>query len=104
MRCGLIAHKVEDLPHMRNWRSMRQVSAMREVHCQHSVAGIEKGEIACLVHRRSGKRLDIGVLGAEKRTSAITRDVLDRVRILLAAVIASAWIAFGVFVGQDRAK
>ena len=83
---------------------MRQVAAVREVHRQHRVAGIEEGEIARLVHRRAGQRLHVGVLGAEQRAGAIAREVLDRVGELLAAVVAPAGIALGVLVGQHRAE
>ena len=77
---------------------------MRKIHRQHRVAGIEEGEIARLVHRRAGKRLDVGVFGAEERAGAVAREVLDAVGEFLPAVIAPARIAFRVFVGQHRTE
>ena len=44
LRRGLVAHEVEDLANVGNRRSMRQVTAVRKIHRQHRVAGIEEGE------------------------------------------------------------
>ncbi len=46
----------------------------------------------------------ICVFGSEERAGAITRDILDYVRIFLAAVIASTRISFRILVGKDRSK
>ena len=43
------------------------------------------------------------MLGAEKRLSAIDRQLLGNIHEFAAAVVALARIAFGIFVGQHRA-
>ena len=70
------------------------MAAVGKVHGQHRVAGIEEGEIARLVHRRAGKRLDVGVRSAKQRAGAVACDIFDRVGILLSSVTAPARIAF----------
>ena len=47
--------------------------------------------------------LHVGVVGAEERGEATSREVLDLVDDLVAAVVAASGIALGVLVGEDRA-
>ena len=49
-------------------------------------------------------RLHVGVLGAEELLGAVAGQVLHHVHELAAAVVALAGIAFGVLVGEDRAR
>jgi hypothetical protein len=45
-------------------------------------------------------RLDVGVTGAEQLAGAVDGQLLDHVDVLAATVVALAWVAFGVLVGQ----
>src|SRR4051812_12354302 len=60
------------------------------------------------VRRRSRERLDVGVpffgLELEKLERALDREELDLVSDLIAAVIALAWVALGVFVSELGAE
>ena len=49
-------------------------------------------------------RLHVGVLRAEELLRPISRQVLDDIRILAAAVVPLARISFGVLVGEHRAR
>ena len=84
--------------------SVREVAAVREVQAQDGVAGLDDGRIGRHVGRRAGVRLHVGVLGAEELLGAIARQVLHHVGELASAVVALAGIAFGVLVGEDRAR
>src|SRR3546814_13148831 len=52
---------------------------------------------------RAGVRLDIGEARAEQLAGAIDRELLGYVDMFAAAIITLAGIAFGIFVGEDRA-
>lgn len=41
------------------------------------------------------------MFGAEEFFGALDGDVFDDVDVFLAAVVAFAWVAFGIFVGED---
>lgn len=75
---------------------MRQVPAVRELHAEHGIAGLEEGQVHGQVGRRSRVRLHIGVLGAEQGLGALDGQALDLVDDLLALVVARAGIAFGI--------
>ena len=83
--------------------AVREVAAMRQVHAQDGVAGLQHGGIRGLIGLRARVRLHVGVLGAEQLLGAIAGQVLDDVGELAAAVVALAGIAFGVLVGEDAA-
>ncbi len=78
-----LAGKIELVP-------VRQVAAVRQVHAQDRVAGLEHGGIGGLVGLRAGMRLHVGVFGAEKLLGAVARQVLDHVGELASAVVALA--------------
>ena len=84
------------------WVAVCEVAAVREVHAEDGVAGLERGHVNGDVGLRAGVRLHVGVLGAEERLGAIDGELFGFVRDFAAAVIALAWIAFRIFVGEDR--
>ena len=83
--------------------AVREVAAVREVHAEDGVAGLEQREVDRHVRLRARVRLHVGVLGAEQRLRAFDRERFHHVHVFAAAVIALARIAFGVFVRQDGA-
>ena len=80
-----------------------EMSAMREIHPEHGVAGLQQREVHGHVRLRARMRLHVGVLGAEQRLRALDRERFGDVDELAAAVVALARIAFGVLVRQHRA-
>ena len=82
---------------------MGQVAAVRQVHAEHRVAGLQRRHVDGDVRLRAGVRLHVGVLGAEKLLGAVDGELLGAVHEFAAAVIALAGIAFGIFVGEHRA-
>lgn len=84
-------------------RAVRQMSALREIHSQVSVARFEHRQIHRHVGLRTGVWLDIGVLGSEELFRSRDRQAFDDIHKLTATVVAATWIAFGVFVGEDCA-
>ena len=81
--------------------AVREVAAVRQVHAQDGVAGLQHGRVCCLIRLRARVRLHIGVFGAEEFLGALAREVLDDVGEFAAAVVALARIAFGILVGED---
>ena len=67
-----------------------QVAAVREVHAQHGVAGLQRGHIHGDVRLRAGMRLHVGVFGAEERFGAVDGQLLGDVHEFAAAVVALA--------------
>jgi hypothetical protein len=98
-----IAHEVEDLAHTRHRCAVRQVTAVREIHCEDRVARLEARHVHRLIHWRAAQRLHVGVLGAEQRLGTLDRELLDAVGELLAAVVAAPWVTFRVLVGEHAA-
>ena len=83
--------------------TVREMAAVCEVHREDFVARFEHREIDCGVGLRARVGLDIRVFGAEELLGAVDRELLDDIDMLAATVPATAGIAFGVFVGEDRA-
>ena len=84
--------------------AVRQVAAVREVHAQHRVAGLQRGQIDGHICLRAGVRLHVRVLGAEKLLSRGQWQAARRCpRIRSRRNSASRRIAFGIFVGHHRA-
>ena len=67
------------------------------------VAGLQQRQHDGLVRLAARMRLHIGEGAVEQPLGAIDGELLDDVDILAAAVIALAGIAFGIFVGEQRA-
>src|SRR5712691_10273048 len=81
------------------------MTAGREVHAHDPVAQLAHGHVDGRVRLRPGVRLDVHVLGAEKPLGSIDRERLDLVdHLACAAVIATARVALGIFVGEQRAE
>ena len=84
--------------------TVRQMSAVRQVHAEHRVSGLEQGEIDRHVGLRAGVRLHVGVLGAEELFRARDGQRFGDIHELAASVIALARIPLGVLVREDRAR
>ena len=83
--------------------AVRQVAAVREVHAEHGVAGLQQRQVDAHVGLRAGVRLHVDVIGAEQLLGARDRQRLRDVHEFAAAVIALAGIALGVLVRHHRA-
>ncbi len=75
---------------------------MRQVETKNGIARLENCHVGRGIGLRAGVRLDVGKLRAEYLFGTIAREIFYNVGILAAAVVASPWIAFGIFVGEDR--
>ena len=82
--------------------TVRQMSAMAQVHGEHFVARLEHGEIDGHVGAAAGMRLHVGVFRVEQPARAIDGELFDHVHIFTTAVPAFLRITFGVLIGQDR--
>ena len=83
--------------------AVRQMAAMRKIHAEDRVAGIQHGGVGGLVRLRTGMRLHVGIFGMEQLLRAIARQILHHVGMFAAAVIPLAGITFGVLVGEHAA-
>ncbi|MNM67033.1 hypothetical protein D3C81_785500 [compost metagenome] len=80
-----------------------QVTTVGQAHAQDGVTGRQQGQVNSSVSLRASVRLDVGVVGAKQFLGAVDGQLLDHVDVFAAAVVALAWVTFGVFVGQNRA-
>ena len=80
-----------------------QVASVVEAQREHGVARLQQPVVHRHVRLGAGVRLDVRVLGAEKRLGAVDRELLDLVHDLAASVVALAGIALGVLVRRHRA-
>ncbi|MCY1403791.1 hypothetical protein D9M71_189850 [compost metagenome] len=76
---------------------------MGQAHAQDGVASLQQGQVNGAVGLRACVWLDVGVIGAEQFLGAVDGQLLDHVDVFAAAVVALAWVAFGVLVGQHGA-
>ncbi len=98
-----VLDRVVDLAREVRLGTVREVTAVRQAHAEHGVAGLAQGHEDRGVGLGAGMRLDVGVVGAEQLLGAIDGEALGHVHVLAAAVVAFARIPFGIFVGQDTA-
>ena len=82
---------------------MSEMSTVRKIHCQNSVARFNGGEINRHVGLRAAMRLDVHVLGTEQSLGPIDRKLLRNIDIFTTAIPALARITFRVLVGQHAA-
>ena len=83
--------------------AVREVSAGGEAHAEDGVAGLEEGEEDGLVGLGAGMGLDVGVGAAEELLGAFDGEGLGAIDFDATAVVAATGVAFGIFVGEDRA-
>src|SRR5690606_25213874 len=83
--------------------AMRQMAARLEVETKDRVTGRQQREEYRLIGLASRVRLHIRISAAEKLVQALYCEVFDHIDIGAAAIVAPVWIAFGVFVGENRA-
>ncbi len=83
--------------------AVREMTAVGEVETEDGVTGLDRGKIDSEIGLTAGVRLHVDVLGAEKLLGAVAGEVFDLVDKLATAVIATAGIAFGIFVGKHAA-
>ncbi len=81
---------------------MGQVAPVRQRHAEHRVAWLAGREKYGLVGLRARMGLDVREFRAKELGHAINRKLLSHVDELAAAVVAFAWIAFRIFVGELR--
>ena len=81
-----------------DFAAVGQMAALREVHAENRVSGLEDGEIGGHVGLRTGMRLNVHMLGAENLLAALDGQVFDGVHMLAAAVVPFAGIPFGILV------
>src|SRR6516165_5099397 len=100
----LVTSEVEQPPHVRHWRAMREMAAVRQIHRQYRISGLQQAQIHRLVHWRSGQRLNVGMLGAKERAGSLAGQILYLVSKFLAAVVPAPRISLGILVCEDRPK
>lgn len=106
-RVDVVVHRAVELAGGVRRGAMREVAAVAEVEPHQAVTRLERGEVDSGVGLGTGVGLNVhapAVLGqAEELQGTSTGDVLDRIHVVAAAVVALAGQAFGVLVGEDGA-
>jgi hypothetical protein len=74
----------------------------RQAHAQDRVTGLQQGEEHRAIGLRARMRWTFGEAAAEQLLGAVDRQCFDRVRGMAALIIATAWITFGIFVGNTE--
>ena len=98
-----ILHRFEPFARL-VWRgTMGQMAARIKAHPQNRVAGLDQRLKHTLVRLTARVGLHVGKGHPEQFASARDRQIFRHIYKLTAAVIALARIAFGIFVGHDRA-
>ena len=84
-------------------RTMGQMTARGEVQTHESVARLHQGHEDPLIGLAAGIGLHVGEPAVEQLAGALDRQILGDVDELAAPVIASARVAFRIFIGHHRA-
>ena len=102
-RRHFVGHEVVELAAGVHRRTVGEVPTVIEAEAEHRVAGLEQ----CLVDTHVGVgaavRLHVGMVGTEQCLHALDGQRLDLVDDGIAAVVALARVALGVFVGEGTA-
>jgi hypothetical protein len=77
---------------------------MRKIHAKDSVVWLEEGDISSEVGWGSGERLNIHMFGTEELLGTLNSQIFNSIDKFATAVVASARLTFGVFVGSDAAE
>ncbi len=85
-----------------NAGAVGQVTTVGQAHAQDGVAALQQGQVHGAVGLGTGVWLNVGVIGAEQFLGTVDCQLLNHVDVLATTVVALAWVAFGVFVGQNR--
>ena len=97
-----VMHGIVELAGKVRFVTVREVSAVGQIHGQDAVADIERGEVDGRVGLAAAVGLHIGVLGAEKLLGPLDGQCLHDIDVLAAAIPTAPGITFRVFVGQGR--
>ena len=98
-----VRHRVVEQTGEVHRRAVREVTALRQIHAEERVAGLEEGEEHRGIRRRTAVRLHVGVIGPEQLLESVDRQLLDLIHDVASAVVALARQSFGVLVGERRA-
>ncbi len=96
-----VMHSVEPFAGLVWFRTMGQVTTGGQIHTQDGVAWFDQRLKHTLVRLRTGVWLHVGEFTAEQLLCAVDCEVLSNVHILATAIVTTARVAFGVFVGQN---
>ena len=97
-----VGDRLEPLAREVHRRTVREVSAVLEVHGEDGVARLEQRRVDGEVRGGTGVRLQVRVLGTEQLLRARDADLLGSVDVRAAAVVALVRVALGVLVRQRR--
>src|SRR3546814_181880 len=98
-----ILHGVEPFARKRRLRAVRQMATGIERHAEEGFARFQQRQHHRPVRLRARMRLNVGEWTVEKLPCAIDGQCLDLIRWPAALIITATRIAFGIFVGEDRA-
>src|SRR5579871_1091205 len=82
---------------------MGKMAASRQVQPQKGIARLHQGEKGRDIGGGPRMRLNVCETASEKLRNTLNRQIFGNVDVLAAAIIALARLAFGIFVGEDRA-
>ncbi len=97
-----VLHRVEPFAGQRRRGAVRQMPARGQGHAHQRVPRLQQSQLNRAVRLRAGMRLDVDEFRAEQLFRARDRQIFGDVDKLAPAVVASAAVPFGVFVGQNR--
>ena len=98
-----VADEVVDFGAAGDGGAVGEVAAGGEGHGEDGVARLAPSEINGFIGVGTGMGLDVGVVGMEELLGALNGEGFNLVHVFVATVVALAWVAFAVFVGEDGA-
>ena len=97
-----VLHRIEPFSRLVRLRAVGQVAAGGEVHAQNRIARFDQRSEHALIGLRAGVRLDVDEFAAEQLFGAINGQRFRDIDEFAAAIVATARITLGVFVGHHR--
>ncbi len=83
---------------------MCEMSAVREIHPENSIARFEESIVDTDIGSSTRKSLDIGMISMENLFRSLDSNRLHLIRELLSAVVALSWEALCIFIHEDTSK
>ncbi len=97
-----VGDNIEPLARHIERHTVRQMATFGQTHAHDRIARLGEGQQHRLISLRTGVWLHVGRIRAEQFFQAVDGQLFGNIDVLAAAVVALAWVAFGVLVGQLR--
>ena len=103
LKTNIVGNRIEPFTRLVWWRTVSQMPTRRQAQTKDRIAWFYKRQKHRLIGLRSRMGLNIGVCRAEQFFDPLNRQIFCHIHMFTTAIIPTSRIAFGIFVGHNRA-